>query len=60
MAHRGGRHPLAADNGTYGRLITASQTVHNAGYGRAGFLCLEDLLDLVDGCFESYGEEKGE
>jgi hypothetical protein len=26
----------AAHNGTYGRLITASGTAHNAGYGRGG------------------------
>jgi DNA-binding MarR family transcriptional regulator len=25
---------VAAHNGTYGLLITASETVHNAGYGR--------------------------
>ena len=29
------RHP--AHNGTYGRLITASETVHNAGYVRVFF-----------------------
>lgn len=30
-------------------------------YGRPFFLgCLKDPLDLVDGCSESYGEEKGE
>jgi len=50
-----------AHNDTYGRLITASETVHNAGYGRGCGLSFGDYLyrlsplNVASACCLSHG-----